>query len=185
MNVLFTGATAADSALVAMENVLVLVIVPKLAVVAIVRCQDFSTFWVNASLRGRLGCSTKHAQTISSHEAVYFVVRCFIVAEPARIPLSTAIGHELAVSLVVGTAEFCGSGAVIIVEGGIEVGGVDFNVTSIMFTQEFSTLDCALIKRSPSGRPASLLIPENVLELVRNHEFLQVISHVGIVLIFT
>ena len=79
-----TLAQSADTAVVAMIDALVRVIVPELADGAVVECCVLAAH--SAGLRDGLGGAAEHAKHVSGFSSGEDVVFCFVVADSAGVP---------------------------------------------------------------------------------------------------
>lgn len=98
-------ANPTNSTVMAVIDILSRIIVPELALFAIVLAHIPPTRLVYTDLPGRLDLHAVHAHHRHRQASGDVVVRDFIMAESASVPLSTAVGLEFGCSLVVLAAE--------------------------------------------------------------------------------
>lgn len=105
MGVVFpeTCTTSADTAIWTVVDLFPCIVVPELADVAVVARRLHATFLTRVSCL--LRCSARHAKHVLCCFPVQCMVLNFIMAVPARVPVSTLVALDLDIALVVLAAQ--------------------------------------------------------------------------------
>lgn len=119
MHIVFALASSTNFAFLAVKDLLVGIIIPKIANRAKVPCQALIT--VCAGAPSSLRSLAKETQAIENTEAVYCVVLLFVVAEATWIPVAAAFGPQFAVGSVVGASKDLDLGLLLTIVRGLAI----------------------------------------------------------------